>query len=101
MKLKKGTAYNYDLFITAIIFVISSLFGFPWLTAAVPHCALHVFALADVDSKGLIFRARETRVSTFCANGLIGLAIFGEFAHCVCFLMDFCSDPNSLVSHSR
>ena len=76
MKLSKGTAYNYDLFVTAFIVLISSVFGFPWITAATPHCALHVYSLADLDSAGQIIKARETRVAVFLANGMIGLALF-------------------------
>lgn len=82
MKLTKGTAYHYDLVVLAAIMVVSSWFGMPFLTAAVPFSADHVLSLADrhpviVDGHVSfhVTYARENRVTALVANAVIGLCI--------------------------
>lgn len=96
---------NYDLLVIAILNSILSIFGLPWMHAALPHSPLHVRALADVEetvfqghvfeqytldifyflhvdkkAQWLIFRitnVRETRLASIVAHALILLsAIF-------------------------
>ena len=40
--LKKGNAYHWDLVVVAIINVITSIFGLPFMHAVLPHSPLHV-----------------------------------------------------------
>lgn len=50
-RMKKGTAYHWDLLVIGFINAILSLFAFPWVHAALPHSPLHVRALADVEER--------------------------------------------------
>ncbi|KAJ8040324.1 Sodium bicarbonate transporter-like protein 11 [Holothuria leucospilota] len=81
-KLKKGAAYHLDLFIVALINGFLSLFGLPWVHAALPHSPLHVRALADVEERvdqghvnHIIVRVRETRLSALISHIMIGLSL--------------------------
>ncbi|CAI9732074.1 sodium bicarbonate transporter 11 isoform X2 [Octopus vulgaris] len=81
-KMKKGTAYHWDLFVVGVINGILSIFAFPWLHAALPHSPLHVLALADVEERvdqGHVYRTivhvRETRLTAIFSHILIGLSV--------------------------
>lgn len=50
-RLKKGTAYHWDLLVVAAVNSLLSLFGLPWVHAALPHSPFHVRALADVEDR--------------------------------------------------
>lgn len=50
-RMKKGTAYHWDLLVIGIINIVLSLIGFPWVHAGLPHSPLHVQALADVEER--------------------------------------------------
>ncbi|KAG1693495.1 Sodium bicarbonate transporter-like protein 11 [Nymphon striatum] len=50
-KLKKGTAYHFDLLVVAILNGFLSIFGLPWMHATLPHSPLHVRCLADVEER--------------------------------------------------
>lgn len=50
-RLKKGSAYHLDLLVVALINGFLSIFGLPWVHAALPHSPLHVRALADVEER--------------------------------------------------
>lgn len=50
-RMKKGTAYHWDLLVIGIINGVLSIFAFPWVHAALPHSPLHVRALADVEER--------------------------------------------------
>ena len=50
-RLKKGSAYHWDLLVVAVINGLLSGFGLPWVHAALPHSPLHVRALADVEDR--------------------------------------------------
>ena len=50
-RLKKGSAYHWDLLIVAIINLVLSLFGLPWVHGTLPHSPLHVKALADLEER--------------------------------------------------
>ncbi|XP_014779810.1 solute carrier family 4 member 11 [Octopus bimaculoides] len=81
-KMKKGTAYHWDLFVVGVINGVLSLFAFPWLHAALPHSPLHVLALADVEERvdqghvyQTIVNVRETRLTAIFSHILIGLSL--------------------------
>ena len=50
-RLKKGSAYHWDLLVVAAVNSFLSLFGLPWVHAALPHSPVHVRALADVEER--------------------------------------------------
>lgn len=84
--LKKPGGYHLDLLVVALINLILTLFGLPWIHGALPHSPLHARALADfkeVISKSsdghvseVITGVRETRISAVLAHVLIGLSLF-------------------------
>ncbi|XP_070563851.1 solute carrier family 4 member 11-like isoform X2 [Ptychodera flava] len=81
-KLKKGPAYHLDLFVVALLNLFLSIFGLPWVHAALPHSPLHVRALADVEERvdgghvqNIIVSVRETRVTGIVSHVLIGLSL--------------------------
>ncbi|KAL5012177.1 hypothetical protein ScPMuIL_010728 [Solemya velum] len=81
-KMKKGTAYHWDLLIVGVINALLSLVGFPWVHAALPHSPLHVRALADVEERvdqghiyQIIVKVRETRLTAIFSHILIGLSL--------------------------
>ncbi|XP_067663108.1 solute carrier family 4 member 11-like isoform X2 [Haliotis asinina] len=81
-KMKKGTAYHWDLLVIAAVNAALSLVCFPWVHAALPHSPLHVLALADVEERveqghisRIIVRVRETRLTAIFSHILIGLSL--------------------------
>eukprot|EP00116_Pleurobrachia_bachei_P004938 sb/3465200/ len=48
-KLKKGSAFHMDMFVTGVINAILSIFCLPWVHGSLPHSPLHVRALADIE----------------------------------------------------
>ncbi|XP_031566650.1 sodium bicarbonate transporter-like protein 11 [Actinia tenebrosa] len=82
-RLKKGTAYHLDLLVIGILNGVLSLFGLPWVHAALPHSPLHVRALADVEERvdqghvhELIVKVRENRLSLLISHIMVGLSLF-------------------------
>ena len=81
-KLKKGSAYHLDLLVTAIINIVLSIFGLPWMHACLPTSPMHVRGLADIEEKvehgyvsEIVVRVRETRITTLVANVLVFIAL--------------------------
>ena len=81
-KLKKGSSFHYDMFVTGVINAILSIFCLPWLHGALPHSPLHVRALADIEEHienghvtETIVYVRETRLTTLVAHILIGASV--------------------------
>lgn len=81
-KLKKGSAYHWDLLIVALANGFLSIFGLPWVHAALPHSPLHVRALADVEERvdrghvfEIIVKVRETRLTGLLSSLLIALSL--------------------------
>ncbi|XP_053399229.1 solute carrier family 4 member 11-like isoform X2 [Mercenaria mercenaria] len=81
-KMKKGTAYHWDLLVIGLVNGVLSIFGFPWVHAALPHSPLHVRALADVEERvdqghiySIIVKVRETRLTAIFSHILIGLSL--------------------------
>ncbi|XP_063675729.1 solute carrier family 4 member 11-like isoform X2 [Bolinopsis microptera] len=81
-KLKKGSSFHYDMFVTGVINAILSIFCLPWLHGALPHSPLHVRALADIEEHienghvtETIVYVRETRLTTLVAHIFIGASV--------------------------
>ncbi|XP_031558836.1 sodium bicarbonate transporter-like protein 11 [Actinia tenebrosa] len=81
-RLKKGSAHHLDLLVVAILNGVLSLFGLPWVHAALPHSPLHVRALADVEERvdqghvfDTIIKVRENRLSILISHIMIGLSL--------------------------
>ena len=77
--LKKGNAYHWDLVVVAVINIITSLFGLPFMHAVLPHSPLHVQCLADKETRvkdgyamDVVTHVRETRLTNLFSNILIG-----------------------------
>ncbi|ESP04405.1 hypothetical protein LOTGIDRAFT_136234, partial [Lottia gigantea] len=82
-KMKKGTAYHWDLLVISLVNGLHSIICFPWVHAALPHSPLHVRALADVEERvdqghiySIIVRVRETRLTAIFSHILIGCSLF-------------------------
>lgn len=82
-RMKKGSAYHWDLMIVSVLNGVLTLFGLPMVHGALPHSPLHVRAQADVEDRvdqGHVYQrivhVRETRVTGIFAHILIGLSIF-------------------------
>ena len=50
-RLKKGSATHIDLLVVAVINIMLSLLGLPWMHGSLPHSPLHLRALADVEER--------------------------------------------------
>ena len=81
-RLKKGTAYHWDLLVIAVLNIFLTSMGLPMVHGALPHSPLHVKAMADhedrVDSGHItqtVVHVRETRVTAIFAHILIGLSL--------------------------
>lgn len=80
--LKKGNAYHWDLVVVAIINLITSIFGLPFMHAVLPHSPLHVQCLADKETRvtngyaqDVVTHVRETRLTNLFSNILIGVTL--------------------------
>jgi len=80
--LKKGNAYHWDLVVVAIINVITSICGLPFMHAVLPHSPLHVQCLADKETRvtngyarDVVTHVRETRLTNLFSNILIGITL--------------------------
>ena len=78
--LKKGNAYHWDLVVVAIINLVTSIFGLPFMHAVLPHSPLHVQCLADKETRvtngyaqDVVTHVRETRLTNLFSNILIGM----------------------------
>jgi sodium borate transporter 11 len=81
-KLRKGSSYHWDLFVVAIINLLLSLYGLPWVHAAIPHSPLHAKALADLEKVVVdghlverVVKARETRLTLLISHLMIGVSL--------------------------
>ena len=50
-RLKKVTAYHWDLFVVGLLNGALTLFGLPMIHGALPHSPLHVLAMATVEDR--------------------------------------------------
>ncbi|WP_442507696.1 PTS sugar transporter subunit IIA [Novipirellula sp. SH528] len=74
-RLKKGTAYHWDLGVIGVLTGVFSLFGLPWLVAATVRSLNHVRSLADVEEVVTRSGERRDRVIHVRETRLTGLAI--------------------------
>ena len=50
-RLRKGSAYHWDLMVVAVINAMLAFFGLPMVHGALPHSPLHVRAMADKEDR--------------------------------------------------
>lgn len=77
-KLKKGTAYHYDLFVIAVLNIFLSMFGFPMMHGLLPQSPLHVRSLSDIEDRveeghlhEVVSNCRENRVTALVTHLLL------------------------------
>ena len=77
-KLKKGAYYHSDIVLVAIINLIFSLYGLPWMHGSVPHSPLHAKSMAVVEksSKRKTLFAIESRLAVFLAHICVGASYY-------------------------
>eukprot|EP00116_Pleurobrachia_bachei_P002393 sb/3462655/ len=81
-KLRKGSAFHLDMFVTGLINAVLSLFCLPWVHGSLPHSPLHVRGLADIEErienghlKENVVYVRETRLTNLVSGILIGVSV--------------------------
>ncbi|OQR76210.1 sodium bicarbonate transporter protein 11-like, partial [Tropilaelaps mercedesae] len=81
-KLTKGSAYDWDIFVVALLNAFLSMFGLPWMHGVLPHSPLHAIALADSEEivveghvQYVVVKSRETRITALMAHILLGLSV--------------------------
>ncbi|EGC34570.1 hypothetical protein DICPUDRAFT_48214 [Dictyostelium purpureum] len=81
--LKRWSGMHLDLFLVAIINIVLSFLGLPWVHGALPHSSLHVRALANIQTifykdhtKEIFISVQETRASGFISHLLTFICIF-------------------------
>lgn len=62
-KLTHGDAYNYDTIVVAVLILVNSFFGLPWLVAATVRSLNHILAMAEKTPDGQIVSVQETRLT--------------------------------------
>ncbi|QDU78521.1 Nitrogen regulatory protein [Polystyrenella longa] len=83
LKMKKGSAYHYDLLLIGLMVGVCSLFGLPWLVAATVRSLAHVRALATVEevvspnaeTKEQVIHVNENRLTGLVIHVFIGFSI--------------------------
>lgn len=50
-RLKKGSAYHYDLLVVGLLNAGLALFGLPMMHGVLPHSPLHARSLADIEEQ--------------------------------------------------
>ncbi|XP_036361454.1 sodium bicarbonate transporter-like protein 11 isoform X2 [Octopus sinensis] len=81
-KLKKGSAYHWDLLVIAIINIMLSIIGCPWMHVALPVSSQHVKSMAQMEERveqgsihQIIVQVRETRVTSLICYMMLGLSL--------------------------
>ncbi|CAI4225674.1 unnamed protein product [Auanema sp. JU1783] len=76
--LKKGSSYHWDLIIVAVINILLSFIGLPWMHGALPSAFLHLKAMSDVEHRfhngfvqETIVHVRETRLAVLISHLLM------------------------------
>ncbi|MCA9039633.1 MAG: PTS sugar transporter subunit IIA [Planctomycetaceae bacterium] len=83
LKMKKGSAYHFDLLLIGVMVGGCSLFGLPWLVAATVRSLAHVRALAtneevvtaNGERKDQVIHVNENRVTGLIIHVLIGFSV--------------------------
>ncbi|PAV84938.1 hypothetical protein WR25_08495 [Diploscapter pachys] len=75
--LAKGSSHHWDFLVVAVLNIVLSVVGLPWMHGALPQSFLHLKALSDVEERvhngrmqQIIVRARETRIAVVFAHVL-------------------------------
>ena len=85
-KLKKGTGFNLDLLLAALMMNLNSLFGLPWTCAAPVRTLAHWASLAVYSKtyvpgeKPKLIDVKEQRLTNLLVHMAIGLCLFARFA---------------------
>jgi hypothetical protein len=75
-KITHGAAFNYDTIVIAIMIIVNSLLGLPWLVAATVRSLNHLNALAEKNEKGKIISVHETRLTHLGIHVLVLVSLF-------------------------
>lgn len=73
-RLKKGPAYHWDIAVMGVLVAAMSLFGLPWVVAAVVRSLNHVKSLVK-EEDGEIVGVVENRLSNLLVHVLLGIAL--------------------------
>lgn len=73
-KLKKGPAYHWDIAVMGVLVAAMSLFGLPWVVAAVVRSLNHVKSLS-IEKNGRLVGVVENRLSNLMVHVLLGVAL--------------------------
>lgn len=73
-KLTKGPAYHWDIAVMGVLVALMSLFGLPWVVAAVVRSLNHVKSLT-VEENGRVVGVVENRLSNMAVHLLLGVAL--------------------------
>jgi len=73
-KLKKGTAYHWDIALTGTFVGVMSLFGLPWVVGAAVRSLSHTRSLTIMEH-GKVVGTVENRVSNLGIHTLIGVSL--------------------------
>jgi hypothetical protein len=75
-KISHGEAYNYDTCISAVMIVVNSILGLPWLVASTVPCLMHITAMSEKNRHGETESIHESRLTGFFTHVLILGSIF-------------------------
>ena len=75
-RLKHGDAYNYDTCVSAVMVLVNSLFGLPWLVASTVPCLMHITAMSEKDKSGETKSIQESRLTGLFTHVLVLACIF-------------------------
>ncbi|CAF0838647.1 unnamed protein product, partial [Brachionus calyciflorus] len=84
-KLKKGTGFNLDLLLGALMMTFNSLFGLPWMCSAPVRTLAHWASLSIYSTsiipgeKPKLMDVKEQRVTSILVHIAIGLCLKGKF----------------------
>jgi hypothetical protein len=70
-KISHGEAYNYDTCISALMIVVNSILGLPWLVASTVPCIMHITAMSVTDRTGRSSSIQESRLTPFFTHVLV------------------------------
>ena len=85
-KLKKGTGFNMDLLLAALMMNLNSFFGLPWTCAAPVRTLAHWTSLTVYSKtyvpgeKPKLVHVKEQRLTNILVHFLIGACLFARFA---------------------
>jgi amino acid transporter len=66
-----GESYNYDTGISALMMIVVSILGLPWLVASTVPCIMHVTAMSEQNRHGETESIQESRLTVFFTHVLL------------------------------